>query len=290
MTINYIEQGLKERYNQWGMREPLIGNGQTHMKAVQSAMGKNLSEYAKSYMYVNSITGVRGLEFVAFSKSKLSRPVQLPNDVILFPCFIETVGKDVREPMVQASVSFRQACMHMEMSGTYIYDGWLPIKSTDKEIDKRLEDLRESLSSFALISGDSFNWEPKYNFAINKTTSYFLEDDDLGTLEDIAQKLGEIPPKDKHAILRSVSWVSRAQVAQDDVSKFLFSVLAIESLCKYIEQDAGENSPLNYFAGPKKTKAERRAEREKGIKETISELLEHNVKDHAANQDKFLAK
>ena len=75
-----------------------------------------------------------------------------------------------------------QASMHMEMSGTYIYDGWLPIESTDKaEIDKRLEDLRESLASFALISGGSFNWEPKYSFARNKTTSYFLEDDDLDT-------------------------------------------------------------------------------------------------------------
>ena len=83
-----------------------------------------------------------------------------------------------------------QASMHMELSGTYIYDGWLPIESTDKaEIDKRLEDLRESLASFALISGSSFNWEPKYSFARNKTASYFLEDDDLGTLEDIAQKL-----------------------------------------------------------------------------------------------------
>ena len=72
MTINYIEQALKERYNRWGMREPLISNGKTHMKAVQSAMGKNLSEYAKSYLYANSITGAKGLEFVAFSKSKLS--------------------------------------------------------------------------------------------------------------------------------------------------------------------------------------------------------------------------
>lgn len=117
MTINYIDEGLKERYNQWGMRKPLICNDdQACMKAVQSAMGKNLSEYAKSYLYVNSITGARGLEFVAFSKSKLSRPVKLPNDVILFPCFIETVGKDVREPMVRASI-------HMETSGTYIYDG-----------------------------------------------------------------------------------------------------------------------------------------------------------------------
>lgn len=77
--------------------------------------------------------------------------------------------------------------------------------------------------------------------------------------------------------MRSVSWVSRAQVAQDDCSKFLFAVLAIESLCKYIEQDAGEDSPLKHFAGPQKTRAERRAEREQGIKETISELLEHRV-------------
>ena len=185
MSINYIEQGLKERYNKWGMREPLIGNDQTHMKAVQSAMGKNLSEHAKSYLYANSITGARGLEFVAYSKSKLSRPVQLPNDVILFPCFTETIGKDVREPMVQAS-------MHMERSGTYIYDGWLPIESTDKaEIDKRFEDLRESLASFTLISGGSFSWEPKYYFTRSKTSSYFLEDDDLGTLEDIAQKLAD---------------------------------------------------------------------------------------------------
>ncbi len=270
MTIDYLNQSLKQRYNRWGMREPLIGNNQTHMKAVQSVMGENLSEYAKSYLFSNSITGAKGLEFVAFSKSKLSRPVQLPNDVILFPCFIETVGQNVQEPMVQAS-------MHMEISGTYIYDGWLPIESTDKaEIDKRLEDLRESLASFALISGNSFNWEPKYYFARGKTSSYFLEDDDLGTLEDIAQKLAEIPFTDKQAILRSVSWISRAQVTQDDCSKFLFAVLAIESLCNYIEQDAGEDSPLKQFAGPAKTKSERREERETGIRKTLDELLESN--------------
>lgn len=236
MTTDYLEQCLKKRYNRWGMREPLIGTNKTHMTAVQSAMGENLSKYAKSYLYANSITGAKGLEFVAFSKSKLSRPVQLPNDVILFPCFTETIGKNMREPMVQAS-------MHMESSGTYIYDGWLPIESTDKaEIDKRLEDLRESLASFALISGSSFSWEPKYYFSRGKTSSYFLEDDDLGTLEDIAQKLAEIPFTDKHAILRSVSWISRAQVTQDDCSRFLFAVFAIEALCNYIEQDAGNNS------------------------------------------------
>ena len=270
MTISYLDQGINDRYNQWGMREPLIGNGESYMQAVQSAMAKNLSEYAKSYLYANSITGTKGLEFVAFSKSKLSRPVQLPNSVILFPCFIETVGNDVREPMVQAS-------MHMEKSGTYIYDGWLPISSTDiPEIENRLEDLRESLASFALISGGSFNWEPKYSFGGNKTSSYFLEEDDLGTLEDIAQKLGGISTPDKHAILRSVSWISRAQGAQDDCSSFLFSVLAIESLCNYIEQDAGEDSSLKQFAGPTKTKAERREERENGIKETIAELMDDN--------------
>ena len=270
MTNNYLEQGIKDRYNQWGMREPLIGNGESHMQAVQRAMVKNLSSYAKSYLYANSITGAKGLEFVAFSKSKLSRPVQLPNSVILFPCFIETVGKDVREPMVQAS-------MHMEMSGTYIYDGWLPISSTDiPEIENRLEDLRESLSSFALISGGSFSWEPKYSFGGNKTSSYFLEEDDLGTLEDIAQKLGDISTSDKHAILRSVSWISRAQGAQDDCSKFLFSVLAIESLCNYIEQEAEEGSSLKQFAGPAKTKEVRREERENGIKKTIAELLDTN--------------
>lgn len=270
MTTDYLEQCLKKRYNRWGMREPLIGTNKTHMTAVQGAMGENLSKYAKSYLYANSITGAKGLEFVAFSKSKLSRPVQLPNDVILFPCFTETIGKNVREPMVQAS-------MHMERSGTYIYDGWLPVESTDKaEIDKRLEDLRESLASFALISGSSFSWEPKYYFSRGKTSSYFLEDDDLGTLEDIAQKLAEIPFTDKHAILRSVSWISRAQVTQDDCSRFLFAVLAIESLCNYIEQDAGENSPLKQFAGPAKTKSERRKEREIGIRKTLDELLKHN--------------
>ena len=54
MNTDELEQALKERYNQWGMREPLIGNGQTQMKAVQSAMGKNLSECAKSYLYANN--------------------------------------------------------------------------------------------------------------------------------------------------------------------------------------------------------------------------------------------
>lgn len=270
MTNNYLDKEIKDRYNQWGMREPLIGNGESHMQAVQRAMAKNLSSYAKSYLYANSITGVKGLEFVAFSKSKLSRPVQLPNSVILYPCFIETVGKDVREPMVQAS-------MHMEMSGTYIYDGWLPISTTDiAEIESRLEDLRESLTSFALISSGSFSWEPKYSFGGNKTSSYFLEEDDLGTLEDIAQKLNGVSTSDKHAILRSVSWISRAQSAHDDCSSFLFSVLAIESLCNYIEQEAEEDSSLKQFAGPAKTKAERREERENGIKKTIAELLEHN--------------
>lgn len=152
MTNDYLEQGINDRYNQWGMREPLIGSSESHMQAVQRAMAQNLSSYAKSYLYANSITGAKGLEFVAFSKSKLSRPVQLPNSVILFPCFIETVGKDVRDPMVQAS-------MHMEMSGTYIYDGWLPISSTDiPEIESRLEDLRESLTSFSLIYRGSFSW------------------------------------------------------------------------------------------------------------------------------------
>ena len=52
--------------------------------------------------------------------------------------------------------------------------------------------------------------------------------------------------------------------------------MAIESLCNYIEQEAGEDSPLKQFAGPAKTKSERREEREKGINETIAEMLENN--------------
>ncbi len=108
MKVDFLEQALKKRYNKWGIREPLVGHGQEQMKVIQSAMDNNLSDFAKSYVFANSITGASGLEFVAFSKSKLSRPVQLPNEVILFPCFIETVGKDIREPIIQAS-------MHMEM-------------------------------------------------------------------------------------------------------------------------------------------------------------------------------
>lgn len=268
MTDLVLSQVLNDRYNKWGEREPLIGIFDPQLFKLYNS--ENLSSNVKSYLYAHSITKAKGLEFVAFSKSKLSRPVRLPNDVILYPCFIETKGENLDDPLVQASI-------HMKKSGTYVYDGWLPISSQAiPEIERRLEDLRESLTSFALISGGSFIWEPKYRFLGNQTSSYFLEEDDLKTMEEFAKKLDNISPSDKHAILRSVSWISRAQVAEDDCSSFLFSVLAIESLCNYIEQEAEDNSSLKQFAGPAKTKAEQKEEREKGIKNTIEELIDIN--------------
>ncbi|MFN7958567.1 MAG: hypothetical protein U0P46_09630 [Holophagaceae bacterium] len=268
--MGYLEDALTLRYNKWGEREPLImPAGETlSSSANREASYSNLSIPVRSYLETRAITGCQGLEFVAFSNAKLVRPIYLPNNVILYPCFTETDGKEISDPMVQASI-------RMSQFGKHIYDGWLPVDPTDSPdaVALRIEELRESLATFALVSGSLFEWEPKYFGDGRGSEIHYLGEDEIGTLEDISEALSRIPSEDKHAVLRSIAWIARAKEVQDSCSEFLFYVLAIESLCNYIENEANDESPLRRVVGPPQTKAERRNERANGIQRVLDAHL-----------------
>ena len=177
-----------------------------------------------------------------------------------------TVGCSMVDPIAKAS-------LRMSKKGRYIYDGWLPIpEMTDKNIRKSVRVLREILGIFSLVSGGKFDWEPKYQLSrTNKETHYYSENE-IKTIETFASTIDGLLSDDRQALLRSIGWLAESINLQNPESKFLFAVLAIESMCAYIE-DSNSDSAFHIFAQNCKSKAERRAERDSCIQATLSTLL-----------------
>lgn len=269
MDISLLEKVRGDRYNTWGEQQPLVScDSQKNSSAQLVMFRKDLTNAEKSTFYLHNITGCRGLEFVGISNAKLDRPVRLLDGIILFPCFLQsTVGCSLTDPKVRASV-------RMEQTGRFIYDGWLPIQEMNEDVIRyKIRILREILGTFSLISGGKFEWMPKYSTAKTADDTHYFSENEIKTLEGFATTIDGLASEDRRALLRSIGWLSECISLQNPESKFLFAVLAIESLCTYIEKEAQKHSPLQVLALEKKGNAERKAERNACIHATLDDLL-----------------
>ncbi len=271
MDNTLIESERKQKFNNWGEREPIVCSAKDKIdKAMQVKVSQDLSNPEKSALFIHEISGCKGLEFVGFSNAKIERPIRLAMGVILYPCFMQsTEGCNLKDPLVQASIRMSQA-------GCYIYDGWLPIhEMKDEGIRERIRTLREVIGSFPLISGSKFDWQPKYQMSSTTPETHYFSEKEIKTIEGFAEIIDLSKYDDRIALLRSIGWLAECVRIENSESKFLFAVLAIESLCTYIEE-SGVDSSFYALAQNQQSKSERRKEREDCIRQTPKELLDES--------------
>lgn len=264
-----LKTARNNKLSNWGEREPIVCEDREKIhRAMVIKTNPDLTPPEKSALYVHEISGCKGLEFVGFSNAKIDRPIRLATGIIIYPCFMKTtVGHSLEDPIVRAS--FR-----MSQTGRYIYDGWLPIDNiVDVDIRARIRTLREVLGCFPLISGSKFSWEPKYQVSKTTDDTHYFSENEIKTIEGFAEAIDLAIPDDRIALLRSIGWLSECVRIESPESKFLFAVLAIESLCSYIE-DAETDSSFHALAQDRRSKIERRSEREDCIRQTLTKLLD----------------
>jgi len=259
------------KYNAWCERRPLVYADQNRYRRVVAFFTRrNLAPSERAAFYLHELTGCEGLEFVAFSNARLKNPVTLASGVILVPCFLSKIeGQNVRDPLLQQT-------MKMERERRFIYDGWVPIATWNEEnVRKAVRNVDEALSIFCLSSSTYFEWEPKYPAPTSEIRStYNYEDRHLQELERVAKLLDSLGESDRIALYRSLAWLSQGLRLNEPAARFLFSILAIESLAMYIEEKTPDDSPLAVLRAERLTRNERLARREKCIGDTLSRLLQ----------------
>ena len=261
-----------KRYNTWCHRHGLVCEDQDRYHRAQAVFHKKgLSSSEKAALYLHELTGCDGLEFVAFSNARLKKYVMLANGVILVPCFLsQTEGQSAQDLLARLTMRMEQKCR-------FIYDGWIPIVTWDEAtIRKVIRSVDEALSIFCLRGRTSFDWEPKYPVPDETSSTYEFEGRHILELERVSKLLDSLGQNDRVALYRSLAWLSRGLRLDDPAARFLFSVLAIESLATYIEDHASDESPLVVLRAQRLTQTERRANRDKCIRDILPELLPSN--------------
>jgi hypothetical protein len=274
---NFLEDHLNKKFNKWRERRGLFCSDQNKIsKAYAFSNRRDLSASERATFYLHELTGCQGLEFVAFSNVRIKNPVKLSNDVIVVPCFLNENQRDglsVQDPLLFAT-------FEMERHHRYVYDGWIPIMAWTKEgVREAVRKIDEALSMFCLSSRVFFEWEPKYPLHSESPSIYYFEDQDIKELETLSELLDSLGEKDRIALYRSIAWLSQSLRLNEPAARFLFLILAIESLAKYIESDSSLDSPLAALKTKRITKDERQLRREECIDTILSKNLENSKTD-----------
>ena len=260
------------KYNPWCHRRVLACADEDRcLRAEAFSARHDLAPSERAAFRAHELTGCGGLEFVAFSNARLEDFVTLANGVILVPCFLTKMeGQDASDWLVQKT-------MRMEGNGRFVYDGWVPIVIWDEDnVREAVRSVDEALSVFCLVARAFFEWQPKYPAGHEYPSIYNFEDRHLQELEEIARLLDSLGQDDRVALYRSLAWLSQGLRLSEPTARLLFSILAIESLATYIEQEAPDQSPLAVLRAQRLTRTEREARREKCIDDTLSKWLEGN--------------
>ena len=262
-----------KKYNKWCERRVLVcADGERQRRASKIFVRRDLTPCEKSTFYLHELTDCEGIEFVAFSNAKIENHIIFSNGVVIVPCFISDLNhKNIKDPLVQAT-------MKMERARRFIYDGWAPIRKWDVEnVRNAIRNIDEALSLFCLNGRSYFEWEPKYPAPTESPQSvYNYEKHHNQQLEEVAKRLDSLSENDRIAIYRSIAWLNQGLRLNETTARFLFSILAIESLARYIEEEAAKDSPLAVLKAEKLTPTERHGQQEECIKVTLSKQLQEN--------------
>jgi hypothetical protein len=263
------------KFNPWCQKRMIQKPDQpTAERANRHLKEQDLSPIERSALWFHEMTGAEGLELVAFSNARLDSSVVLSHGVVLMPCFLPQsaiTGENIDEPMAQLTLKMSERVR-------YVYDGWAPIQDwTAPAVRAEVESIHESLSLFALVGRSWFEWEPKYHpGAGGPSPSFPVTEEGLSALGAWAQSLDGLSTEDRTALFRSIAWLAQGLRLTEPSARFLFSILAIESLATYIESDAPEDSIFARLRAEKLTRAQRKAQREDCIKAVLEEHLERD--------------
>ena len=265
MNKSTFEKIQEKRFNQWGKREPLVDeSNDKFFSAYMSARQHGKTSDEISAFFLMEFTQCQGFEFVCYSNAILNQPLNLGDQVFLWPCFLPSpVGYTVDNPKAQAFYS-------MKRLNSFVYDGFVVIERFDiQNISRAIAKAYEVISTFTILTSSKFRLEPKYNIDPSQTQTHYLGQNELGTLTNIFNELDGIEEQDRYAIFRSIAWLAEGLNASRSEVKFLLYILAIESLATYIEQDCKDDSALAKLRTEKGSKQERKRAREDCIKQRI---------------------
>lgn len=275
----FLEDHLNKKFNKWCERRGLFCADQGKIfKANAFVNRKDLSTSERAAFYLHELTGCQGLEFVAFSNARIKNPVKLSNDVIIVPCFLnesQREGLDIQNLLLFATCE-------MERHHRYVYDGWIPITDWTKEVVREaVRKIDESLSMFCLSSRIFFEWEPKYPLPSpsESPSIYYFEDQNINELETLSKLLDSLGDKDRIALYRSIAWLSQSLRLNEPAARFLFLILAIESLARYIESDSSSDSALAVLKTKQISRKERQLRREECIDAILFDVFENDKTD-----------
>ncbi len=267
MSSNLAHEVPEGKYNKWCERRPLVCADETKLSNTDKYVERSdLTLSEKSAFYTHELVGCEGLEFVVFSNARLDTPMILPGHITIVPCFLpeDKQGLDNNLAMLTKQMAQRSQ---------FIYDGWLPILDWKEEVvHKAIRNVEAALSVFTLRAPVWFSWEPKYSPIARGESYYNFGHRIVSQANDLSKFIDQLSEADSRAILSSIAWLSQSLRLTEPAAKFLFSILAIESLGIYIEEEADGASIFSKLCSVNLTKTERREQRKDCIIETIKQF------------------
>lgn len=257
------------RYNAWTYREPIVfpGGPTDWWALVSQADGTSDVPIERDVAFQQMATGSSGVEFVAFSRTKLSEAIVLPRSVSLVPCFYPSLeGKSLADPVTKAS-------HEMGNRRRYVYDGWLPWSDwTSAGVSEAVHTINAALSFPAAFGLAPFRWIPKYQLEDEGNREVFHPGKDWhAEVRRFVEALDNLHPRDREALLRSIGWMAASEHATQGAASFLLSFVALESLATYCTKTAAVDSPMSALAPSRRPPAIRRMERESCIQKKLDE-------------------
>ena len=262
--ISIADLSLEGRYNRWGQREPIIDDGRNNNVDITRAItGATEIQLERDLLYQHAFTGCRGVEFVAYSQTKLMGSLLLPEGVILVPCFdLETAGRSANDPILVAT-------FQMARNKRFIYDGWFPTETFSLDVARKaIVTINRALAVLVLAGSQPFSWRAKYHFAGGQHYTLF-QGQQIEEIQRLSDTLGTLSGKDRDLIQRSIGWLARSMSTEDTSAAFLFAVLAIESLASAIINDLGEDSRLISLAPERMGKTQRKNKKRTCIEDVL---------------------
>lgn len=139
---------------------------------------------------------------------------------------------------------------------------------------KAVRGIDSALSVFALRSSAWFSWEPKYSPIIRDGAYYNFESKDMMQVNELSKSISEMKEPDAQVLLSSIGWLSQSIRSKEPAARFLFGILAIESLATYIEEESAEDSTFSGLKSEQLTKQQRKEWRQTCITDNMARLLD----------------
>jgi hypothetical protein len=251
-----LKEIRKNKYNDWGKKDPIVSKDQkVVLEALSFAYRHDLSTEEKSIYYLYKLTKCKGFEFVLYSNAHLVEPIFLSEKVVIYPCFRDTSkgGGNFNDPYYLESYKMYQ-------NNQYIYDGWISIDDFSEEnVRNTLEELKSIITIFSIATNCKCKIISKYDFENKNNTTCFIDSENLNKIELLTNKLYKVNIKDRNAIFHSLGWLANGITVEDCELKFLSYMLAIESLCYFIEEKSDKDKSIfKYIRGERLSNKERR--------------------------------